>query len=301
MKVISIVLILFLFSHPVFSQEENLDTMLDEILFGKNSPDSLLELSDITDAELQDLLNAMYNYKFIYVRTEFENKTYFTGKDIGIDQYNLAGQICYQGSKGLNIGIAGIMFSDFEPKYNTTELTAGYNNRVAGVKGLSVRATYSRYFFAKIDSIESSDFNSSVNTGVTYQWKGIGSSADFALLLGKESSVQFAWDIFAYIPIIKFGITNKLNIEPEVSLYFGNETIVLSQYINLPWSSREIFTEEKNFGLMNTRIRIPVSIYLGNLDISAGYNFNFPRFPGISDKPENTSFFNISVGYLFGL
>lgn len=300
MKTTLIVMALFVFSLPVFSQEESLDKMLDEFLFGKNSQDSLLESIDITDMELQDILNAMYNYRFIYVRSEFENKTFFSGQDLGINQYNIAGQVCYQGSKGLSIEIAGIMYSKFEPQYSTTVLTAGYNNRVSGAKGLSIRALYSRYFFAKVDSIESNAFNSSANIGMTYQWKGIGSSADFALLLGSESSAQVNWDLFADIPIIKFGLSNKLSIEPEVSFYFGNETVVINQYITRPRFSGEIYTKKKNFGLMNTMLRIPVSLSLGNIDISAGYNFNFPRIPGSNNKPAKTSFFNISAGYMFG-
>jgi hypothetical protein len=300
MKVTSILLALFVFSLPAFSQEENLNKMLDEFLFGKSFQDSLLESIEITDMDLKEILNTLDNYKFIYVRSEFENKTFFSGQDIGVDQYNIAGQVCYQGSKGLNIGIAGIMYSEFEPQYNTTELTVGYNNHIFGAKGLSIRALYSRYFFAKVDSMLSNDFNSSANIGMTYQWKGFGSSADFALLLGKETSTQVNWDIFAYIPVMKFGLSNKLNIEPEVSFYFGNQTVIVNQLINLPWYKGEKFTEKKYFGLMNTMIRIPLSLYLGNMDISAGYNFNLTRMPGGDTNPDNTSFFNISVGYVFG-
>lgn len=290
----------FVFSIPVFSQEESLDKILDEFLFGKGSQDSLLESIDITDMDLQNLIDAMYNYRFIYVRSEFENKTFFSGQDIGVNQYNIANQVYYQGSRGLTIGIAGIMYSKFEPKYSTTVLTAGYNNRVRSVKGLTMRALYNRYFFAKVDSIESNAFNSAADIGITYQWKGIGSSADFALLLGSESSGQIIWDIFADIPVLKIGLFNKLSIEPEVSFYFGNETVVISQYISLPRFTGEIYREIKNFGLMNTMVRIPLSLSLSNLDLSAGYSFNFPRIPGTDYKPAKTSFFNISAGYMFG-
>jgi len=300
MKTTLIIFVLFVFSLPAFSQEESLDKMLDEFLFGKNSQDSLLESVDISELDLEDILDAMYNFRYIYIRSEFENKTFFSGQDFGINQYNVASQAFYQGSKGLNIGIAGIMYSKFEPQYSTTVLTAGYNNRVSGAKGFSIRALYSRYFFAKVDSIESNAFNSSANIGMTYQWNGIGSSADFALLLGSESSAQVNWDIFADINVIKFGLYNKLSIEPEVSFYFGNETVLINQYITRPWFTGEIYKEREKFGLMNTMLRIPVSLSLGNIDISAGYNFNFPRIPGSNNNSVNTSFFNISAGYMFG-
>jgi hypothetical protein len=292
---------ILVFSLPVFSQEENLDKILDEFLFGTNNNDSLLNELNVNDLDLNDLITSVYKYKYIYVRSEFENKTFFSGQDLGIKQYNITGQVYYQGSKGLNIGIAGIMYSQFEPKYNTTILTAGYNNRIRGVKGLNIRALYSRYIFAKVDSVAENAFNSSADLGFTYQWKVLGSSTDIAALMGNETSVQVNWDIFADIPVIKFGFYNKLSFEPQVSFYFGNETVVVSRYINLPRYSGEIATQKNSFGLMNTMLRVPVSFTFRNIDVSAGYNFNFPRTPGSNDKPAKSSFFNLSIGYIFGI
>jgi hypothetical protein len=120
-------------------------------------------------------------------------------------------------------------------------------------------------------------------------------------LMGNNNSVQINWDLFLDIPIMKFGSSNKLSFEPQASFYFGNETVVISQYINLPRFSGEISTEKRSFGLMNTMLRFPLSFTFKNLDISGGYNFNFPRIPGSSEKPVNTSFFNLSLGYIFGI
>jgi len=296
-----IILTIFLFSIPARSQEKSLDRMLDEFLFGKDLNDSLLESMTIDDIDLNEIFNSTYNYRFIYVRSEFENKTYFSGQDLGISQYNIAGQVYYQGSKGLNLGIAGIMYNQFDPKYNTTILSAGYNNRVNGIKGLNIRALYSRYFFAKVDSVKDNEFNGSLDFGTTYQWKVLGSSVDFSVLLGKVKSTQINWDLFADIPILRFGLFNKLSFEPQISFYLGKETVVVNHYLNLSVFSEEIATQKKKFGLMNTMLRVPLLLTFKNLDISTGYNFNFPHITGNSVKPGNTSFFNISLGYIFGI
>jgi hypothetical protein len=301
MKATLTILTLFFFSIPAFSQRESLDRILDEFLFGKSFGDSLLETADINDMDLNTIISSWHNYRFIYVRSEFENKTYFSGQDLGINQYNISGQVYYQGPKGLNIGIAGIRYDQFEPKYNTTILTAGYNNHVKGVKGLNIRGLYSRYIFASVDSVKENAFNSAIDAGITYQWKILGSSADFSLLLGNETSAQVNWNLFSDIPLIRFGLYNKISFEPEISFYFGNETVVVSQYINLRRYSGEITTQKQNFGLMNTMLRIPLSLTVGNLDLCAGYNFNFPGSPGTGINPPKTSFFNISLGYIFGI
>jgi hypothetical protein len=255
----------------------------------------------LNEMDITDILSALYDTRYIYVRSDFENRTYFSGQDLGIDQFNISGQVFYQGAKGLSAGIAGIMYSQFEPRYNTTILTAGYNNRIRGVKGLNIRASYSRYFFAINDSIEGNTFNSSVNLGFAWQWKIFGSSADFSMLLGDEISGQANWDIFLDIPLVKFGLFSKISFEPEVSFLLGNEIIVVGQYVSFPRYSGEIYSEQNTFGLMNTTLRLPVSLSLGQFDLTAGYNFNFPRSPGTDETPPKTSFFNLSVGYLFDL
>ena len=302
MRGLRLIAILMLISSQAFpQQEEKLDNIIDEILFGKSIQDSLIESMLINDLDINDIINAIYNNRYIYVRSDYENKTYFSGQDLGTDQFNITGQVFFQGAKGLSLGVAGIMYSKFEPKYNTTILTAGYNNRVRSLKGLSLRASYSRYLFAKIDSVEGFAFNSSANIGFTWRYGILGTSADVSLLMGNEISGQANIDLFADIPLFKFGLFNNIRLEPEVSFMLGNETIMVSQYVNFPRFTGEIYTEKNTFGLMNTTLRIPFAISLGNLDLRAGYNFNFPRIPGSVDKLSSTSYFNVSAGYIFEL
>lgn len=300
MKEIRAIIIILLISIPAFPQEETVNSLLDEFLFGKNSQDSVLEAILLNEADVNDLINAITDYKYIYARSEFENRTYFSGQDLGIDQFNIANQVLFQGANGFQIGIAGILYSGFKPKYNTTIASLGYNNGLSFLKDASIRASYSRFFFAKVDSIEENAFNSSLNLGATYQLENIGTSVDFNLLLGADPSSQFSWDLFSDFTIFRLGLFNKVKFAPEVSLYFGNETVVTSQYVTFPRFTGEIYSEENTFGLMNTVLRIPLSLSYRDFDLRAGYNFNFPRVPGGDIKPEKTSFLNISVGYMLG-
>jgi hypothetical protein len=234
MKSIKAIIIILFTSLPAFAQEETVDLLLDEFLFGKNARDSVLEAILLNETDINDLLDAVTNYKFIYARSEFENRTFFSGQDLGIEQYNIANQVFYQGPDGLNLGAAGIIYSGFKPKYSTSIASAGYNNRIRTVPGASIRAGYNRFFFAMVDSIEENSFNSSVNLGSTYRLKQFCTSVDFSLLIGKDPSLQFSWDLFSDLTILRIGLFDKLRFVPEISLYFGNETVVASQYISLP-------------------------------------------------------------------
>ena len=84
-------LLLFLISFclpDVKSQESKLDSLLDVILF--------------EDEELISLLTGKTNFQFLYLRTQFENQSYFSGRDIGIEQQNYTAQATYFHSIGFN-------------------------------------------------------------------------------------------------------------------------------------------------------------------------------------------------------
>jgi hypothetical protein len=297
---LSIILILAVgFVIPAFSQEEGINELLDEFLYGNNPQDSILEAVLLNEADMSEITSALSISRFIYARSEFENKTYFMGQDLGVDQYNISTQVLYSGPRGLNIIISGLYYSGFEPKYNTTVATLGYNNNFPGSNSFRIRGSISRYFFSEIDSMEASDFNTSFNLGASFRKKHFGTSADIALLTGTDASFQASWDIFTNFTLFRLGLFSRLKFTPELSMYFGNKIVITNQLVTLPRHTYEIYSEDNNFGLLNTIVRIPLSFTYRNFDLVAGYNFNFPRSPGTDTTPDNTSFFNLSVGYLF--
>ena len=59
--------------------------------------------------------------------------------------------------------------------------------------------------------------------------------------------------------------------------------------------------EDSEFGLLNTAIRIPIGIDYRNFDLEIAYNINFPNSMITGDKLPTTTYFNISLGYIFSL
>jgi hypothetical protein len=55
------------------------------------------------------------------------------------------------------------------------------------------------------------------------------------------------------------------------------------------------------FDLLNTRLNIPLRLATKSWDFEIGYNINFPSPVETESNLKNTSFFNISIGYLIGL
>ncbi|MCV6606631.1 MAG: hypothetical protein OIF32_00330, partial [Campylobacterales bacterium] len=74
-----------------FAQETELENEeVNEII------DNLLGEEDVLD----DLVKSVSNFQFLYLSANFNNKTYFSGRDIGVDQFNIAPQVMYMNSKG---------------------------------------------------------------------------------------------------------------------------------------------------------------------------------------------------------
>ena len=64
----------------------------------------------------------------------------------------------------------------------------------------------------------------------------------------------------------------------------------------------ETETLVERYGLLNTQLRLPLVLTWGNVDLEIGYTYNIPRSlaDGVSGLGD-TSFFNVSLGYLFNL
>jgi hypothetical protein len=267
-------------------QESKLDSVLDAILF-----------------EDEDLLNMLYqdvNYQFLYTRISYNSKSLYAGRSVGADQFDMTAQVHYFHSSGFNIGLAGVAYSDFHPKYNTTILTIGYFHKFKKPDALSFRTSFSRYFFEQVDSVEQSSFNSSLNFGSSFTKKHFGSSTNVSFLVGDDVSTQIDLSAWGSFKLLKFGESNKLLFEPELSVYFGNQTVIYGQF-GVDGTTWYLNQRSDVFGLMNTELAIPLTLSLGGFDLDAGYYVDFPRALGLEPKMDPVGWLGISLSYMFDL
>ncbi len=281
----------FWMAPKAYSQTDQIDSLLNEVLF--------------QDDGFMDIYSSAKNFQFLYSRLNYDSKTYFAGRDIGIDQFNSTGQISYFHSIGISIGAAAAYYSAMDPRISTVLLMAGYNGKFSKLKALRYRVSYARYFFPKSNLLASSSFNSSLNGGLTLSNKIIGTRVDYSFLMGKEYGSQVSWDLYGNLNILKFGKYNRIQFEPEISLYFGSDQTIITQVSIVPGRlPRQYITtelEKSKFGWMNTELKLPITVSYRSLDFEIGYNLNFPRSIVTTDKLKVTSYFNFSVGYAISL
>ncbi len=266
--------------------------------------DSIIEELIFSDSEnLLAYIEQLNKYQVLYASIGFNDKTYFLGRDIGLNQYSLTTQVFYEHSNGIFFGISGALYSEFDPKWDYTTLTAGYGNHFGKHKNFSYQLSYNRYIFSDASS---DDFENSIDGSLSAETKNsaFGVSADVAYFFGKRQGFQNSFDIYGEIGLFKLNDNANITFNPLLTFQFGSENIDTSRIDNLgidtPFLDRVIASFEK-YDLRNIQLQLPVTLDLNNFQIEAGYNFNFPNALEFERNLDNSSFFNLRLSYIFDL
>ncbi|WP_163708620.1 hypothetical protein [Mangrovibacterium lignilyticum] len=298
MKRIALLLgLLVVLSLPIVAQRTDIlekdrftriDSLLNDVLFG--------------DDDLYAIFKGKKHFQFIYAGTNYNSRTYFAGREIEDKQYNLSGQLYYMHSLGFFTGVSGSWYSQLDPAYRTTVISAGFGKGLKKLNFLRYRASVD-YFLFHIDDFDPL-YNSSLNAGITLKSKSLGTRLDGSLLMGQEFGQQVSWDVYAYLNLIKFGRFDYLRLEPEVSLFWGSEAaeFLLNEAYFDETTQTEISSYYKDvFGLLNIQLQLPLSLSWKSFDLEVSYNYNLPQTIGDGESYAESSYFRISLGYIFNL
>jgi len=103
--------------------------------------------------------------------------------------------------------------------------------------------------------------------------------------------------------LLEAGKNIEIDISPELSFYFGSETVEYEMYSYLADRFQQTIVSDyiykDEFGLMNTQLYLPLEISIGDLDIELGYTYNLNRSLDADYTYDNTSVFSVSLGYFF--
>ncbi|WP_143032155.1 hypothetical protein [Tenacibaculum sp. MAR_2009_124] len=266
-----------------FTEDENeiIDSLLNE-----DGLDDLLELARLKS-------------DFIAISFDYNNDTYFSGRDIGIDQFNSTPQITYLNSSGFFANISSMYYEKFQPKWDFVSVTVGYGDRFGKNNQFRWFAFYDRYFYSDPDS---NPFKNAVNTGIEIENKSrtLGTDITMSYLFGSEGSIQFVSTSYGEIKLLEKG-NNQFKLRPELRITVGQQTIQLARTFTFRDREITVYEENNDFGLVNTQLYIPFQYSLNNFDLEFGYVFNIPSaLEGESNLSSNSNF-AVSISYLFGL
>lgn len=259
----------------------------------------LIEELFMEDDIINELAASLKNSQFLYVSATYNSDTYFSGRDIGIDQYNITPQITYAHSNGIFASLSGIYYSEFVPKWDVTTATVGFGKNIGKNKLFKYSVSYSKYFYANdINNIYTNTLNAGF--GVRNKKRTLGTQISASYLFGEEQSFEIASRSFVDVNLLKTKKSN-LKFKPQLNIIAGKQTIELARIVNQNAQLSTEYAENDVFDLINTQINLPLLYSTNSFDFEAGYIINFPNAIGDESNLKNTGFFSFSVGYLIDL
>ncbi|MFD1294071.1 hypothetical protein ACFQ5N_09515 [Lutibacter holmesii] len=272
---------------------KNVDVFIDELL---------LEEETITD-----LIASLVHFQFLYFSVNYNAATYFSGRDVDIDQFNLTPQISYMHSKGFYASLSGIYYSEFTPNWDVTKATVGFGKSFGKNKNYSYYTSASVFFYSNdLDNL----YNSTLNTGIGIHTKKrtLGTQISGSFYFGSDTSYQIISSSYANIYLIKTN-KHKLKLRPQLSIITGTQLVDLTagsiQNTTLTNEFVEVaetpILQLSSYSLINSQLSIPLQYSVQSFDFEVGYNFNFPNEIGLETDLENTSFFNFGMAYLLNI
>jgi len=253
---------------------------------------------------MKRLLDPPSSYCYLYGGFAGDSKTLYAGREIGEDIYTLNGSLYFLHSKGFYLGASGSWYSQSDPGYRNTIATIGYLKALNKKNTMILRASYNRYFYNSQDTSVNYVFKNNIGSSLSYRNKWIGGRLSINFLFGEEFGMNVTPSLFSRIPLIRFGTFNKIQFEPEISLFIGSESV---EYVSagslsghMSGSQQELTTKDV-YGLLNMQFYLPVCLYIGDFDIELGYSLNVPCTQDENITLPVSSFFTISLGYMLPL
>lgn len=286
MKGTVIYMVLILVAGPtVFSQSERLDSLLSDVLGHGKRLDRLLTPPST----------------FVYAGLTSESKTFYAGRELGDQMFSVTGSAFLFHTGGLYFGATGSWYSQFEPRYSSTVVTAGFRKTLDRKKHLMIRFSGSRFLFNLPDTLTEAVNKNLAGAGITFRNEWIGARVSFNALYGSELTMNLVPALFANITITRLATSGKIFLAPEISAFIGPETVFSDPSGVMPDPLTITGTGTEAYTLLNAQLSLPVGIYLGDFDFEIRYSLNFPSsgYPDI--KYPVSSFISLSAGYLLSL
>lgn len=286
LKVFGLLLFSIATSFCAYAQEDNLDGLLDELFFNDQQ-------------FLDELLESNFSYNSLYTSVSYNSNTYFSGRDSGIDQFNIIPQVSYYHSSGFNATVSGIYYQNFDPSWDFTSVSVGYFNTLDKQKKIIYNLGYTHFFYT--DGYDVFTNSLDISLGIRNKKRTIGTTIGGAYLFGTEELYQIVSNTFASITLIRKP-NFAIRFRPNINFIIANQSITFDTVvINSLLGPRIITTTLNVFDLLNTQITFPISFSTNSWDFELGYNLNLPKAISNETDLTTTGFFNFSVGYMFDL
>lgn len=266
----------FLLPLCIFSQTEEEDAILDSLIEGFFSTDSLMVNLSKTN--------------YFYTTFSFDESVFFAGRDFDIEQFGFTPSISYMRGQNFFVSLGSAYFSELDPKWDFVSISSGYSLFLDRVDRFSLTGIYSRIFFAD----DTADLNPNrLSVALAFHKNSLRLRCSAGYLFGGSTafytSLTSSYDI---------SITEteswEMSFNPQLSFLMSEQTI--SEQISYGLFNTQTLDRDV-FDLINTQISIPLELDIGNWDFQLSYNVNLPKALANESNISPSGYFSFSIGY----
>ncbi len=284
-------LLLFTVAIPFYSysqettNEDDLDALIDDLFF-----------SDATF--IDEVLTSLQTYNYLYTSVSYNSRTFFSGRDSGINQFNTIPQVAYYHSSGFSASISGIYYSEFTPHWDFTNVAIGYSDYIDSKRRFLYHLGYSRFFF----NDGANTFTNSLDASIGYSNKTqtFGTKLSTSYLFGTDQSFQMLFSTYRNITLTRQN-NFVLKLKPRINFIVAQQTISLDKEILIGGNPLIQTFNFDVFDLLNTQLSLPLSFTTTSWDFELAYTLNIPKPVATESNLGTTNYLSFSVGYLFDL
>ena len=207
------------------------------------------------------------------------NSTYF-GRSQAVAFPYAAATLTYSGKSGLYGSVEFYNLLNTPTALDETDLTVGWDYDLG--KTTDVALSYSHFLFPANSELVKASVNNAFEAGLGQDWGAFYSRLSVTYLFGSAASKGDGFLILENSRSFEtergFGQHDYFAVEPVVSIAAGTqsfgETALAKR--NKGRANLPISRSVRRFGLVDYEFGVPVSYYVGKLELSAGWRYVVP-------------------------
>ena len=257
--------------------------------------DVILDDLFVSDSlDVLELFDKLKKQDYLYTTVIYNNKTLFSGRDFGVNQYSMFPSISYIDGDNFFLNLNAGYYSGVNPTWDFVTLSGGYSNYLNTRKTLLASGVYSYSSYSQ----DVADLNNHrLTAGLSFRKKWFRNTLTLGYLFGGASSTFVSNNTYISIDILDTKLFD-ISLRPRIGFFWGNQTV--SELVFIRPRQFE-YVNTNYFQLLNTEFGIPVELDFGNWDVEIEYTFNSPKALPSEEGLKNSGFILLSLGYLIEL
>ena len=257
--------------------------------------DVILDDLFVSDSlDVLELFDKLKKQDYLYTTVIYNNKTLFSGRDFGVNQYSVFPSISYIDGDNFFLNLNAGYYSGVNPTWDFVTLSGGYSNYLNKRKTLLASGVYSYSSYSQ----DVADLNNHrLTAGLSFRKKWFRNTLTLGYLFGGASSTFVSNNTYISIDILDTKLFD-ISLRPRIGFFWGNQTV--SELVFIRPRQFE-YVNTNYFQLLNTEVGIPVELDFGNWDVEIEYTFNSPKALPSEEGIKNSGFILLSLGYLIEL